>query len=129
MSIDHRTFPTVVTTELSSAAAGAVSIPNADCDDATRRWRMVACFASVFLSACGLDRIGGAVQRVSAQERDGIGWEISGPRVGLAAMRSGRDKRSWRWFAAWMMTGICLALGVSALGVFVVPLGLVLVAA
>jgi hypothetical protein len=43
-------------------------------------------------------------------------------------MRNTRDKRSWRWFAAWMMPGICLAGGVSALGVFVVPLGLVLVA-
>jgi hypothetical protein len=52
-----------------------------------------------------------------------------GPRVGLATMRGGRDKRSWRWFAAWMMPGICLALGVSALGVFAVPLGLVLVSA
>lgn len=44
-------------------------------------------------------------------------------------MRSVRGKRCWRWFAAWMMPGICLAFAVSALGIFVVPLGLVLVVA
>jgi hypothetical protein len=38
-------------------------------------------------------------------------------------------KRSWRWFAAWMLPGTCLAFGVSALGIFAVPLGLVLIVA
>ncbi len=42
-------------------------------------------------------------------------------------MRSARDGRSWRWFVAWMLPGVCVAFGVTALGIFIVPVGLVLV--
>jgi hypothetical protein len=38
-----------------------------------------------------------------------------------------RPNRSWRWFAAWMAPGVCLALGVTALGVFALPVGVVLI--
>jgi hypothetical protein len=38
-----------------------------------------------------------------------------------------RPNRSWRWFAAWMLPGACLALGVSALGVFALPVAAILI--
>jgi hypothetical protein len=38
-----------------------------------------------------------------------------------------RPNRSWRWFAAWMLPGACLALGVSALGIFALPVAAVLI--
>lgn len=42
-------------------------------------------------------------------------------------MHSARRGRSWRWFAAWMLPGACLAFGVTAMGLFMVPAGLILV--
>jgi hypothetical protein len=44
-------------------------------------------------------------------------------------MRANRGGRSWRWFVAWMTPGVCLAFTVTALGVFMLPVGLVLVVA
>jgi len=41
-------------------------------------------------------------------------------------MGAGPRERRWRCFLAWMLPGACLAFGVTALGVFVVPLGLLL---
>jgi hypothetical protein len=38
-----------------------------------------------------------------------------------------RSRRSWRWFVAWMAPGVCLAFGVTALGVFMLPVAVVLV--
>jgi hypothetical protein len=38
-----------------------------------------------------------------------------------------RPNRSWRWFAAWMLPGACLALGVSALGIFALPVAVVFI--
>jgi hypothetical protein len=35
--------------------------------------------------------------------------------------------RSWRWFATWMPPGACLALGVSAFGIFALPVAVVLI--
>jgi len=45
----------------------------------------------------------------------------------LVAMRATRGDRRWRWFVAWMLPGVCLAFGVTALGIFVVPVGLLLI--
>lgn len=42
-------------------------------------------------------------------------------------MPPARDGRNWRWFVAWMLPGICLASGVTALGIFIAPVGLVLI--
>jgi hypothetical protein len=42
-------------------------------------------------------------------------------------MTSTSGERRWRWFAAWSLPGVCVALGVTALGVFTLPVGLVLV--
>lgn len=43
-------------------------------------------------------------------------------------MHSRSRERSWRWFVTWMLPGICFAFAVTAVGVFVVPIGLALVA-
>jgi hypothetical protein len=37
-----------------------------------------------------------------------------------------RPSRSWRWFAAWMLPGACLALGVSTLGVGIAAVAIAL---
>jgi hypothetical protein len=42
-------------------------------------------------------------------------------------MRAGRRERKWRWFVAWMLPGMCFAFVVTAVGVFMVPVGLALV--
>jgi hypothetical protein len=42
-------------------------------------------------------------------------------------MTRGGGERRLRWFAAWALPGVCIAFGVSALGVLMLPVGLVLV--
>jgi hypothetical protein len=46
----------------------------------------------------------------------------------VSRMLANHSRRRWRWFLAWMAPGVCLAFGVTALGVFILPLGVVLVA-
>jgi hypothetical protein len=38
------------------------------------------------------------------------------------------SRRSWRWFVAWMTPGVCLAFGVTALGIFTLPVGVLIIA-
>jgi hypothetical protein len=40
-------------------------------------------------------------------------------------VRRPRRGRSWQWFFAWMIPGICLGFGVTSLGIFLVPVGLI----
>jgi hypothetical protein len=44
----------------------------------------------------------------------------------VLTMEAGHRERKWSWFGAWMLPGACLAFAVTALGVFVVPVGLLL---
>jgi hypothetical protein len=43
-------------------------------------------------------------------------------------MLANHSRRSWRWFVAWMTPGVCLAFGVTALGILTLPVGVVIIA-
>jgi hypothetical protein len=43
-------------------------------------------------------------------------------------MLANHSRRSWTWFVAWMTPGVCLAFGVTALGIFTLPVGVLIVA-